>query len=331
MKTTKALLLAVACCCATAWAQSGEFVIVNLDDPGEGLNDPTSVSPVGGNSGTTLGEQRLIVLEAAAERWADFLQLSAEIRIGAEFNDLSCDSTSAVLGLAGPEFVDRDFAGAPNANTWYTIGQADTLRGLDTLDAGQQHVGSQFNARLDDGDPGCLAGNTWYYGLDGNVPSGMVPLFPVVLHEMAHGLGFITFVDLETGSRFDDRDDAFMQFLRDQPTLKPWPDMTDQERADSAVNDPNVVWTGAHVDAASDIVTSAAAFNEGLLRVHAPDPLEPGSSISHWTPDAHPPLLMEPSLEAGVFDQVDLTPALFEDIGWPITSLGVIFRDRFED
>lgn len=319
----------------TVPAHAANFIIVNLDDAGEGLNDSTAVPPVGGNSGETLGEQRMIVLEEAAARWAEFLALSVDIRVGANFDVLDCSETSGTLGSAGPNFVDRDFDGAPNAETWYPIALADTLRSSseELLGAGEEHIGSTYNVKLDDGDSSCLGGATWYYGLDGNVPSGEIPLFPVVLHELGHGLGFTTFVNLETGEKFsgDDNspefDDAFMQFLRDQETGKEWPAMTDQERADSALNDPDVVWTGPNVDEQSGIVTASAAFNGGLLRMHAPAEFEPGSSIAHWTPDADPPLLMEPSKESGVFDQVDLTPALLEDIGWPL----IIFSDRFEE
>lgn len=105
--------------------------------------------------------------------------------------------------------------------------------------------------------------------------------------------------------------------------------MSDAERAQSATNNPNVVWTGSAVDGQSGMVTNPGAFSDGRIRMHAPEKLSPGSSISHWTSDANPPLLMEPSLQAGVFNQLDLTPALFEDIGWPMSG-GLIFRDRFE-
>ena len=37
-------------------ASAANIVIVNLDGPGEGFNDPTVVSPVGGNPGTTIGD-----------------------------------------------------------------------------------------------------------------------------------------------------------------------------------------------------------------------------------------------------------------------------------
>ncbi|HWJ54583.1 MAG TPA: hypothetical protein VNR90_00180, partial [Vicinamibacterales bacterium] len=55
---------------ATAIAGPAQFVIVNINLPGEGFNDPTPVAPVGGNTGTTLGAQRLIAFTYAASLWS---------------------------------------------------------------------------------------------------------------------------------------------------------------------------------------------------------------------------------------------------------------------
>lgn len=317
---------------ATGSAQS--LGIINLDDPGEGLNDPEERNPVGGNDGTTLGEQRLIVLEAGAARWEEFLDLTIDLRVGSSFDPLDCNSNSAILGQGGPESSLRDFPAAPAANTWYAIAQADTLDSEDR--ATENHIRVTFNSTLDEDDDTCLGtgGNNWYYGLDGEVPGGKIALFPVVLHELAHGLGFTTLVNLETGERADNRNDAYMLHLFDTETGTgtAWPDMNNNQRADSAVNDPNVVWSGANVDTYSDMVTESTAFSDGLLRMHAPGELDVGSSISHWTTDANPPLLMEPNISSQLFDSVDLTPALFMDLGWPVTTvIQAIFRDRFED
>jgi hypothetical protein len=50
-------------------AQPATFVIINNDAPGQGLNDPTPATPVGGNTGTSLGAQRLIAFQYAANLW----------------------------------------------------------------------------------------------------------------------------------------------------------------------------------------------------------------------------------------------------------------------
>ena len=39
------------------------IVIVNNNNPGVGFNDPTPAAPVGGNPGTTIGQQRLMVID----------------------------------------------------------------------------------------------------------------------------------------------------------------------------------------------------------------------------------------------------------------------------
>src|SRR4029078_1487330 len=84
--------------------------LVNQDGPGEGFNDPSFRAPVGGNSGTTLGQQRLNVFQFALDPWESLVDSSIEIRVGADFASLSCNSMSALLGSAGPETVFRDFA-----------------------------------------------------------------------------------------------------------------------------------------------------------------------------------------------------------------------------
>ena len=51
-------------------AGAAQINILNLDGAGEGLNDPTVVVPVGGNPGTTRGQQILNVYNAAAADYA---------------------------------------------------------------------------------------------------------------------------------------------------------------------------------------------------------------------------------------------------------------------
>jgi hypothetical protein len=60
----------------------------------------------------------------------------------------------------------------------------------------------------------------------------------------------------------------------------------------------------------------AGADNEGRVRLYAPNPSEPGSSVSHWDTSAEPSLLMEPFISDNLSSTVDLTQFAFEDIGW---------------
>ena len=89
---------------ATARA-TAMITVVNLDGPDEGFNDPTMAAPVGGNPGTTIGQQRLIAFQHAANIWVSLITSPVEIRVEAKFDPLSCSTNSAVLGSAGPNTV----------------------------------------------------------------------------------------------------------------------------------------------------------------------------------------------------------------------------------
>jgi PA domain len=54
----------------------------------------------------------------------------------------------------------------------------------------------------------------------------------------------------------------------------------------------------------------------GKILLNAPNPVQSGSSISHWDPVASPNLLMEPSINADLPLDVDLTFEEMVDIGW---------------
>jgi len=65
-----ATLLALVLCAANP-ANAGAIVVINnTDPPGVGFNDPTPAAPVGGNTGTTIGQQRLGAFPFAANSGA---------------------------------------------------------------------------------------------------------------------------------------------------------------------------------------------------------------------------------------------------------------------
>lgn len=313
---------------AAASGQAADFVIINNDAPGVGFNDTTPVAPVGNNPETTLGAQRLFAVQFVTDTWGALLESPVTIEVRTQWVDLPCTQNSAVLGSAGPLGVNRDFPNVPVSNTWYPIALANSLAGSDPT--ADPDINMNINVNID-GDPGCLQGATWYLGLDDNNPGGTVDIVPLVLHELGHGLGFLTLVDPADGSLFNGLDDIYMLNLHDTEVDLDWDEMDDAQRAASAINDPNLVWTGPSVTAnAPGFVGEASAFSEGFLRMNAPDPLQPGSSVSHWA--AGPwILLMEPSLSGALFDEVDLTIDLFGDIGWQTTvATDVLFADGFE-
>jgi len=227
--------------------------IVNVNAPGEGFNDPTPATPVGGNTGTTIGEQRLIAFQYAANIWGANLNSNVPIYVEASFVPLSCTSTSAVLGSAGTMEVWSDFPGARFSGTWYHVALANKIAGEDLSPGTPGIDGDDIIARFNSSigtNPNCLTGVGWYYGLD-NAHGNDIDLVTVLLHEFAHGLGFSTFVDKNTGANFLGQTDIYARFIRDDTAKKNWFKMKDAERAASAINSRQVVWTGSAVRGAA--------------------------------------------------------------------------------
>ena len=224
-------------------AADANIVIVNLDGPNEGFNDPTRARPVGGNKGKTLGEQRLVAFQHAADIWGGTLDSNVTIRIQAAFNPLG----PGILGSAGAISVSRDFSGVgqfPGAEfpaTWYGAALANKRAGVD-LEPTTNDINAQFSSNFN-----------FYLGLDNN--HGALPdLVAVLLHEFGHGLNFQTFYNRSNGAPFQGHTDIYARFLFDRTIDLLWPDMSNPQVAASSINFGNLVWTGNTVTDAVPVV-----------------------------------------------------------------------------
>ena len=79
-----------------------------------------------------------------------------------------------------------------------------------------------------------------------------------------------------------------------------------------------------NITLALDPNVRAGTDGNNHVLLYTPNPVEPGSSISHWDVSALPNLLMEPAINNDLSSDVDLTLAHFDDIGWLdiITAVG---------
>jgi len=247
------LVAALAACCLVAMPTvtygAAKIVIVNANTGSDGFNDKTAADPVGGNAGITVGQQRLIAFKYAAAIWGTGLNGPVTVSIQSQFTSLVCSANGGVLGQAGP--TQAVLGGSfPLPNVWYPLALANQLAGSDLL-PGIPSIAAKFNSGL--GGSGCLPGTSWYYGLDGNTGFNQYDLAEVVLHEFAHGLGFLTLTDIQTGKEFaaDPNSPSFQDVwefnMFDLVVQKHWNQMTDAERAASALRPRKLVWDGANV------------------------------------------------------------------------------------
>lgn len=260
------------------WPEGSSSVTIRVKDAaGTGFNDPTEVPPAPANpGGTTLGGQRLAAMQWAADVWAALLGSAIEINVDSEFDELDCDpDEGAVLAAAGARFLFADFPNAPFQGTWYHGALAEALAGENlssTEDGRPPNTGDiivNFNSSIDEG---CLAPSyRYYYGLDGNTPTGQASFAMVALHELAHGLGFSSFVDSSTGSLptfpgAPKLPDIYTVFAFDSDLGLHWSVMTDAERLSSAVNTGRLAWDGPAAVAAAPLVLE----NAPRLRINSP-------------------------------------------------------------
>lgn len=241
---------------------AARIVVINADGPGEGFNDATPVAPVGGNPGTTRGQQRLIVFQQAAALWGLALDSTIEIRVLAQFSPLGAN----VLGSAGPFSIFSDFGGAPGfpgaayANTWYHSALADKRAGADLAEVlgfpGEPDIQANFSSDFN-----------FYLGLDNN-HGAQIDLLTVVLHELGHGLGFSNLVNEGTGANFAGQTDVYSQFTLDTTNNTRWSTFaTNAERAASALRVDKIVWNGPNVTAA---VPYTLSFGRPEININAP-------------------------------------------------------------
>ena len=283
-----AMMLVLAC--SSSVFASATIVINNVDGANEGFNDPTPAAPVGGNPGTTKGQQRLFAFTYAANIWGATLDSNVPIIIQAAFNPLAPN----VLGSAGATFIFRDFPGVglfPGAEfpgTWYGSALADKRAGFDLNPTpNTPDIVATFSSNFN-----------FYLGVDNN--HGALPdLVAVLLHEFAHGLNFQTFVSASSGANAAGFTDIFARHILDNSTNLYWDQMTQAQRQASATRWGRVVFDGVNVNAG---VPSVLSFGSPEVRVLNPagiaGPYQFGTA-------AFGPALSNPGVTAQVIDAQD--------------------------
>ncbi|HKX57037.1 MAG TPA: hypothetical protein VJN01_13090, partial [Xanthomonadales bacterium] len=129
-----------------------------------------------------------------------------------------------------------------------------------------------------------------------------------------HGLGVFSLVNTSNGQLFFNRSDSYTHHLLDEtpePTL--WTALNNAGREASAIDTGNLTWNGSSVNAVAGLLT-AGQHASSRVRMYAPNPLQQGSSVSHFDTALSPNDIMEPNLTS--VNRRRLANHLLLDLGW---------------
>jgi Secretion system C-terminal sorting domain len=248
--------------------------------------------------------------QRAVDIWSELLSSPVPIRVSVYWQDLGAN----VLGAANSADFYRNFPGAVEPNTYYPLALAEKLSGKELNSINEDDIFCRFNSKIQ-----------WYYGTSESVPTGNFDFTSIVLHELGHGLGFVSSLRVNGnqgsfgfGTRFNAIYDKFLQTddrrgLVD--TLKFKNPSIQLKNAITSTND--LFWVGPNTNFDG---------NEKVL-IFSPNPYQPGSSVSHlddakygggqlnslMTPTAS---LREKNLNPG-----PLVMKMMADMGWKSTSI----------
>jgi len=236
-------------------------------------------------------------VQAAIDVWSENFASTVPINIDATWGK---SSTSGILGSARPGNYFSGFTGAPDPTLWYPSALANALAGQD-LDKSAPEIVIQANSNAN-----------WDQRNDGTPTSDEYDLESVFIHELGHGLGFLS---------TDAYDTYFKYGILDQPTpFDAYAQTTDGRRLSDIPSPSSELGTAL----TSTLVWSGPlgiAANKGVKPLlYTPPHYEVGSSVSHLDEatfsSSGPNSVMTPNLDAGeVFRQPGpLAVAMLQDL-----------------
>jgi len=235
--------------------------------------------------------------QAAVDVWSANFASNVPVTIDASWGRTA---SFGVLGSARPGNYFAGFDGAPDASLWYPSALANALAGKD-LDPGNPEMVIQVNSMA-----------TWDTRNDGAPRSNEYDLESVFLHEMAHGLGFLS---------TDSYDSFFGYGTIEQPTpYDAYAQLPDKRRL-SDLPSPSLDLGNALTSTLVWAGESGTAANGGKpIVLYTPSRYEEGSSVSHIDETTYANLgsnsIMTPNLDSGEIyrDPGSLLLGMLEDL-----------------
>lgn len=217
----------------------------------------------------------------------------------------------------------------PRAQTFY-LGTATTkLAGTPTCGlvggrcASDYEIRITFNNRI--GQAEVLGGRNWWYGFTAQSPATGIDFVGTATHEITHGLGFASLVNTggsttrPVGSELLGYDDIYSANVVsvDATTgaVSRFTEISNAQREAAMKSFTQLRWDGSEAVASVDNINRGLTAPDNFVRLFAPDPLQPGSSLSHVTGTGIDAGLMLPAI-TGAPRRLGIAAPMLSAMGW---------------
>lgn len=221
-----------------------------------------------------------LAIQSAVDTWSINFTSKVTVTIDVMWEK---EQNSSILGSARPGFYFNAFPGAPDDDLWYPSALANALAGRD-LDLQNSEIVLRLNSAI-----------LWYTGSDGRPDKQSYDLASVVLHEIGHGLGFLSNAEYDrffgTGYMFQPTPyDAYVQL----PDGRTFLDFCSRSLDLGKAMTGDLYWSGEQ---------GTSANNNIKPKLYSPVSFLEGSSITHLDEklfrQSSTDALMTPNLEPG--------------------------------
>jgi len=242
--------------------------------------------------------------EKAVSIWEKYLVSSQVIRITANWSSLGV----GVLAETGASKIYKDLGGLPQMNTWYPVTLAEALSNRN-LNGAEADINVTLNSNIN-----------WYEGLDGKPQSGEYDLISILLHEIAHGLGFSSSMNIINNSQ-GKYGQVGIPYIFDAFMV--------DSRKNKLIN--GAIYGNPSTNLKQVLTSNEVFFHLSLPKfvnnppqLYAPNPFRAGSSFSHLDegiyPAGNPNSLMSPNIKTAEVIQKpgEVLLNCLKSMGWSI-------------